>query len=364
MLPVKPALKENCKKLTKLLKGYSTTTFKDGLQANIHSLAWNYDGTRLASGGNDKNVCSFILNDNSELIREHTFRGHSHQVDQVCWHRSSADLIASASGDKTVRVWDVRSRKCVATVDTKGENIYLDWSPDGSTIAVGNKEDLISFIETRTFSVVTTEQFSIETNQFRWNNTNSLFFICNGNGQIIVLSWPNLERLSVIQAHPSTILCIEFDLSGEYFAIGGLDALISLWDARNLICLRTFERYGCFSIEHSSFICCIHLHRTENICSEIICSRLDWPVQTISFSHDSALLASGSEDLFVDIAHVETGEFNSKICTSQSEKFFFYSAHVKIIYTIILIFVENFTCSLGQAATAVKSLYMCIYSRR
>ncbi|KRY01590.1 THO complex subunit 3 [Trichinella pseudospiralis] len=282
MLPVKPALKENCKKLTKLLKGYSTTTFKDGLQANIHSLAWNYDGTRLASGGNDKNVCSFILNDNNELIREHTFRGHSHQVDQVCWHRSSADLIASASGDKTVRVWDVRSRKCVATVDTKGENIYLDWSPDGSTIAVGNKEDLISFIETRTFTVVTTEQFSIETNQFRWNNTNSLFFICNGNGQIIVLSWPNLERLSVIQAHPSTILCIEFDLSGEYFAIGGLDALISLWDAKNLICLRTFERHACFLI-------------------------LDWPVQTISFSHDSALLASGSEDLFVDIAHVETG---------------------------------------------------------
>ena len=27
-------------------------------------------------------------------------------------------------------------------VATKGENINIDWSPDGKTIAVGNKEDL------------------------------------------------------------------------------------------------------------------------------------------------------------------------------------------------------------------------------
>ena len=38
--------------------------------------------------------------------------------------------------------WDVRSGKCVMNVATKGENINIDWSPDGKTIAVGNKEDL------------------------------------------------------------------------------------------------------------------------------------------------------------------------------------------------------------------------------
>ena len=38
--------------------------------------------------------------------------------------------------------WDVRSAKCVMNVATKGENINIDWSPDGKTIAVGNKEDL------------------------------------------------------------------------------------------------------------------------------------------------------------------------------------------------------------------------------
>lgn len=37
-------------------------------------------------------------------------------------------------------------------------------------------------------------------------------------------------------------------------------------------------------------------------------SRLDWPVRTISFSHDGRLLASASEDLIIDIGDTETGE--------------------------------------------------------
>ena len=36
--------------------------------------------------------------------------------------------------------------------------------------------------------------------------------------------------------------------------------------------------------------------------------RLEWPVRTLSFSHDGNLLASGSEDQAIDIANVATGE--------------------------------------------------------
>ncbi len=72
-------------------------------------------------------------------------------------------------------------------------------------------------------------------------------------------------------------ICLEFDKSGKYFATGSADALASVWDVKTLSCLRTF-------------------------------SRLEWPVRTLSFNHDSQLLASASEDHFIDIAHIETGE--------------------------------------------------------
>lgn len=52
--------------------------------------------------------------------KDNTFRGHTDSVDQLCWHPSNCDLLVTASGDKTVRLWDARSRKPVATVATKG----------------------------------------------------------------------------------------------------------------------------------------------------------------------------------------------------------------------------------------------------
>lgn len=71
-------------------------------------------------------------------------------------------------------------------------------------------------------------------------------------------------------------ICIEFDPTSRYFAVGSADALVSLWDVNELACIRTF-------------------------------SRLDWPVRAISFSYDGKLLASASEDTTIDIGHVETG---------------------------------------------------------
>ena len=67
--------------------------------------------------------------------------------------------------------------------------------------------------------------------------------------------------------------------------MGSADALVSLWDVNELACVRTF-------------------------------SYLEWPVRTISFSHDGKLLSSASEDLCVSIAHVETGASIAKIPVS------------------------------------------------
>lgn len=158
-------------------------------------------------------------------------------MDQLCWHATLPDLLSTASGDKTVRIWDVRAGKCSTTINTKGENINITWSPDGNTIAVGNKEDLVTFIDTRTHKIRAEEQFNFEVNEIAWNNTSNLFFLTNGQGCIHVLSYPDLELQHMLKAHPGTCICIEFDPTGRYFATGSADALVSLWDANELACL-------------------------------------------------------------------------------------------------------------------------------
>ncbi|XP_035207449.1 THO complex subunit 3-like [Stegodyphus dumicola] len=244
--------------------------------SKVHSINWNSDGRRLASGSYDRTVCLFVL-DRDRLSKEYVFKGHGDSVDQLCWHPTNPDLLATASLDKTVRIWDARFQKSVATVQTKGENINICWSPNGQTIAVGNKEDLVTFIDVRTHKVIADQQFKFEVNELSWNNDNSYFFLTNGQGCIYILSYPDLQIKHILNAHPANCICIEFDKTGKYFATGSVDALVSLWDVETLVCVRTF-------------------------------SRLEWPVRTISFSYDSCMLASASEDHLVDIADVNTGE--------------------------------------------------------
>jgi THO complex subunit 3 len=59
-------------------------------------------------------------------------------------------------------------------------------------------------------------------------------------------------------------------LINRYFAVGSGDALVSLWDSHEVICLRTF-------------------------------GRIESAIRTISFTHDSQYIATGSEDLIIDI---------------------------------------------------------------
>lgn len=68
-----------------------------------------------------------------------------------------------------------------------GENINVCWSPDGHTIAVGNKEDLVTYIDARTYKMRTEEQFKFEVNEISWNNDGDLFFLTSGNGSIHIL---------------------------------------------------------------------------------------------------------------------------------------------------------------------------------
>jgi len=59
-----------------------------------------------------------------------------------------------------------------------------------------------------------------------------------------LLSYPDLKSQYVLSAHPANCICIEFDPTGMYFATGSADALVSLWDLSELVCLRTLARYG------------------------------------------------------------------------------------------------------------------------
>ena len=87
-------------------KDESKETFY-GHDGQIWGVAWNPDGTRLASAGQD-GIVNVWDAATGEVVK--SMKGHSDAVWGVSW---SADgkLLASASQDHSVKVWDIAAGK-------------------------------------------------------------------------------------------------------------------------------------------------------------------------------------------------------------------------------------------------------------
>nr|KAJ0185098.1 hypothetical protein LSAT_V11C900497460 [Lactuca sativa] len=179
----------------------------------VHSVAWNCIGTKLASGsvnilywvwhiephGHVSFLLHFvsrvlILYSNTQLskVKDLELKGHTNSVDQLCWDPKHADLIATASGDKNVCLWDVCSGKCSQQAELSGENINITYKPDGTHVAIGNRDDELTILGVRKFKPIHKRKFNYEAsillfvglklkwsevNEIAWNMSGDMFFL-------------------------------------------------------------------------------------------------------------------------------------------------------------------------------------------
>jgi DNA-binding CsgD family transcriptional regulator len=89
-----------------------------GYRDDIWSVAFHPDGKLLASGSDDQSIKLWDVHTGQCLA---TLRGHTNAVRSVAWSPRSA-LLASGSQDETVKLWETRTGKCLSTL--RGERPY------------------------------------------------------------------------------------------------------------------------------------------------------------------------------------------------------------------------------------------------
>jgi WD40 repeat protein len=180
----------------------------------------------------------------------------------------------------------------------------IEWAPAGcSLLAVTENDDSVHLYDVRklSFSVsggrpssaTPVHSFSLKPHRVKSCvfSPSGKYLVANttfsgeGMGELRVWNWQEKETPEqhvVYPAHTGAIYSHVFSPDGKRLVTGGRDAIVGLWDVASMVCTHVITR------------------RTKFI-------------RSVAFSHDSELVASGSEEDGIDLADAANGDFVGKI---------------------------------------------------
>ncbi|XP_074598398.1 notchless protein homolog 1 [Brevipalpus obovatus] len=116
-----------------------------GHQQLINDVKFSPDTRIIASASFDKSIKIWDGRTGKYLT---SLRGHVQAVYQIAWSADSR-LLVSGSADSTVKVWDMSTRKLQQDLPGHADEVYaVDWSPDGEYVVSGGKDKLLKIWRT------------------------------------------------------------------------------------------------------------------------------------------------------------------------------------------------------------------------
>lgn len=154
--------------------------------------------------------------------------GHSREVYSGSFHPDGS-IFASGGLDAVARIWDLRSGRSIATLQSHIKGIYgMDWSPNGYNLATASGDcsvkiwDLRKLGNPRTpgevFSIPSHTKIVSDVRFFRHRGTNSQRFHL---GEPVTDEYGNNEEV--------------LDVDGLFLATSSYDGTVNIWSADNWI---------------------------------------------------------------------------------------------------------------------------------
>ena len=241
------------------------------------SVAFSSYGTLLASASADNTVRLWDVETNANIA---TLEGHERRVNAVAFS-PDGKVLASAGGDGPVRLWNVESGQQKAALKGHEWATSVAFSPDGTLLASGGDLTVRMWDVATNTNIATLEGHTEVVNAVAFSPEGKL--LTSGSWDNTVKLWDveTNTNIATLEGHTDGVVSVAFSPDGTLLASGSWDNTVKLWDVETNTNIATLEGH------------------TRSVVS-------------VAFSPNGTLLASASADNTVKLWDVAT---NTNIAT-------------------------------------------------
>ncbi len=301
----KTTINTTLKQLKQTLNRHEDNVMLNGHDSGVWTLSYNVDGSMLVSGSGDKTIKLWDIK--SRQLKQ-TLEGQEGGVWALS-HSPDGSVFVSGAFDGTIKRWDAKSGKLKQTFKGHEDTIFaLSYNSDGSIFASGSINGAIKLWDTKSGQlkqILTKNEKGIETLSYSPDGGTLAAGLFDGTIKFWDTKSGKLKR--TLKGHEERVLALSYSPDGRVLASGSKDKTIKLWstksgklkqtlkDHENVIKALTYNPNGSV-LASGSYDKTIKLWDAKSGKLIQTLKGHNKEINTLSYSPDGRVLASGSWD--------------------------------------------------------------------